>query len=81
MQGDVYLILVAAQDLVQDPSSRLGTMRQMNQPLLVPHPIKSPGGSFSLRGSIIRAAKGAEAILRPGADVGVAGVHGCLQSA
>src|SRR5882762_4439866 len=55
-------------------------MRQVNQPLLIPHSIQSARGDFSLRGGVIRAAEAAKSILRPGADIGVAGVRRSLQS-
>ncbi len=63
VQPSVDPVLVAAQNLVQNPSACLGTMRQVNQPLLEPHSVKRTSSDFSLRGSVIRSAERAETIL------------------
>jgi hypothetical protein len=64
---------------MQNPSARLGTIRQVNQPLLEPHSVEGASGNYSLAGSVIRPAEGAETILRLGSDVGIAGVQGETQ--
>src|SRR4029077_6428486 len=65
VQPSVDPVLVPAQNLVQNPSACLGTMRQVNQPLLEPHSVKRTRSDFSLRGGVIRSAERAETILRP----------------
>src|SRR5882762_590835 len=55
-------------------------MGEVNQPLLVPHPIESASGSFSHTRGEIRSTEGTESILRPRPDVRIPGVYGHSQA-
>src|SRR5258708_11073369 len=65
---------------MQDTSACLRTMYKMNEPFLEPYSVNSASSNFSLGGSVIRSAEGAETVLRFGSDVWVAGVDGEFQT-
>jgi len=73
---DVALDLVSLADLLQihDRATRFRTMAKMHIPFLIPHRVDRLAGHGGKRGGNVRLTQGAEAVLRLGRVVGIAGV-------